>query len=310
MNAGAKLGAFGLVLAAALGGGAGLGAVAGPLDVGADDHEADHGAAMAEAAAEPVPQTAVAGLAVAEAGYRLVPERRLLGRGPFVFSILRSGGAPVREYDEVHERELHLIVASRDLQQFVHVHPIRDRSGRWSVDLPALPPGAYRAFADFRPTGGPALTLGVDLVAPGAVTEPRPLHESRADAVAGFDVVLDGDLRPGSEAEVAVTVRRSGSTVTTDPYLGSAGHLVALRDGDLAYLHVHPLDDVPGGPVRFAVEVPSAGTYALFFDFLVDGQLHTARFVVTATERAAPSPSPSPNPTTAPPAGHAGGHDR
>jgi hypothetical protein len=59
--------------------------------------------------------------------------------------------------------------------------------------------------------------------------------------------------------------------------------LVALRDGDLAYLHVHPLDDEPAGPVRFAMEVPSAGTYALFFDFQVDGVVHTARFVLDIT---------------------------
>jgi hypothetical protein len=56
---------------------------------------------------------------------------------------------------------------------------------------------------------------------------------------------------------------------------------VALRDGDLAYVHGHPLDDEPTGPVRFALEVPSAGTYALLFDFVVDGSPRTARFVIT-----------------------------
>jgi hypothetical protein len=49
---------------------------------------------------------------------------------------------------------------------------------------------------------------------------------------------------------------------------------------------VHPLDDHDAhGPVRFAVEVPSPGTYALFFDFLVDGAVHTARFVLEAGNR-------------------------
>jgi hypothetical protein len=80
--------------------------------------------------------------------------------------------------------------------------------------------------------------------------------------------------------------------ITTEPYLGAAGHLVALRDGDLAYLHVHPLDEVPAGPVRFAVDVPSAGTYALFFDFQVDGEVHTARFVLDV---AAPTGSGHPD---------------
>lgn len=302
MNAGAKLGAYGLVLAAALGGGAGLGAAAGPIDVSADE---EHHSDPAPVEGTSTPAATVAGLAISEDGYRLVPENRLADAGPFAFTIVDADGSPVHEFDEVHERELHLIVASRDLQQFTHLHPTRDSSGRWLVDLPRLPAGAYRAFADFRPTGGRALTLGVDLVAPGAVTEPAPPVDRRTINVDGFDVVLEGDLRPGTEAEVAVTVRRQGAIVTTDPYLGAAGHLVALRDGDLAYLHVHPLDEVPNGPVRFAVQAPSAGTYGLFFDFVIDGQLRTARFVLTT-----PSGPPTPRtPTTAPPAGHGGGHD-
>lgn len=94
---------------------------------------------------------------------------------------------------------------------------------------------------------------------------------------------LTGDIEPGDT--VTVTVTRDGQTVTTDPYLGARGHLVALRDGDLAYLHVHPLPDADDGAVRFAVEIPSAGTYALFFDFDHNDTVHTARFVVDTTAR-------------------------
>ena len=68
--------------------------------------------------------------------------------------------------------------------------------------------------------------------------------------------------------------------VTTQPYLAAAGHLVTLREGDLGYLHVHPMDTEPDGPVNFMVSLPSAGTYAMFFDFKVDNVVRTARFVV------------------------------
>jgi hypothetical protein len=99
--------------------------------------------------------------------------------------------------------------------------------------------------------------------------------------VDGYEVALDHQA-VGDGTEATLTVRRGGEVITTEPYLGAAGHLVALRDGDLAYLHVHPLGGEPAGPVRFAVEVPSAGRYALFFDFQVDGEVRTARFVVDA----------------------------
>lgn len=268
MNAGGRLGLYGVALVAVLGGGAAVGSIAGPIDIGVRDHAA--------ATAEEPPSLPAGGLLVSQDGYTFVPEARQLGR-TFRFAITGPAGEPLTAYEELHDRELHLIVASRDLHEYAHVHPVRDDDGRWSVDLPALPSGAYRAFADFRPAGREQLTLGIDVAIAGAVQAAAPLRPTDADEVAGFEVTLAADPAGGT---ATVTVRRGGDVVTTEPYLGAAGHLVALRDGDLAYLHVHPLDDVPAGPVAFAVEYPSAGTYALFFDFQVDGEVHTARFVV------------------------------
>lgn len=285
MTGGAKLAAYALVLAAVLGGGAALGAAAGPLDVGGGDGHDAPGGHGDEPAAGGSGRLPAGGLLVSQDGYTLVPEDRLADAGRFAFTVVGPDGRAVERYDTVHDRDLHLIVASRDLTRFAHLHPGREAGGRWAVELPALGPGWYRAFADFRPAGAGQLTLGVDLVAPGAVEPPPALEPRRTHRVDGFDVELAGDLAAAEEAMVTVTVGRGGEVVTTDPYLGAAGHLVALRQGDLAYLHVHPLDDEPAGPVRFAVEVPSPGTYALFFDFLVDGTVRTARF---ALEAAAP----------------------
>ena len=77
------------------------------------------------------------------------------------------------------------------------------------------------------------------------------------------------------KGDIEITVRRDGVPIEPEPYLGARGHLVALRSGDLAYLHVHP---EPGGApaVRFKAELPTAGTYALYFDYQVDGVVNTA----------------------------------
>lgn len=277
MNAGAKRGAYGLVLAAALAGGALAGNAVGPVEVGGDaEHETHEDESMSTATLP------AGGLLVSQDGYELVPDDRTADAGEFSFTIIGPDGDPVVDFVEQHERDLHLIVASRDLTEFHHLHPTMDPEGRWSADLPDLPAGAYRAFADFRPAGGEALTLGVDLTAPGTSPMPAELQPVARDEVDGYTVTLDGDVAAGGASEVTLTVRRDGEAITTEPYLGAGGHLVALRDGDLAYLHVHPLDDEPAGPVRFAIEVPSTGAYALFFDFLHDGTVHTARFVVEA----------------------------
>jgi hypothetical protein len=61
-----------------------------------------------------------------------------------------------------------------------------------------------------------------------------------------------------------------------------------LRDGDLAYLHVHPEGEPgdgrtePGPRIRYQVEVPSDGTYRLFLDFRHEGAVRTADFTVEA----------------------------
>ncbi len=83
-----------------------------------------------------------------------------------------------------------------------------------------------------------------------------------------------------------------------EPYLGAYGHLVALRAGDLAYLHTHPegaepVDGEVSGPeVKFATTAPTPGRYYLYFDFQVDGQVHSARFVLDTTG-SAPAPAAS-----------------
>jgi hypothetical protein len=47
---------------------------------------------------------------------------------------------------------------------------------------------------------------------------------------------------------------------------------VALREGDLAFLHVHPNAD----RLRFEATFPTAGRYRLFLQFIAEGRLHTA----------------------------------
>jgi hypothetical protein len=81
-------------------------------------------------------------------------------------------------------------------------------------------------------------------------------------------------VRPGQEAELEFTVERDGRTVKPEKYLGARGHLVALREGDLAFLHVHPDED----SLAFMAEFPSAGRYGLYLQFKHEGTVRTAAF--------------------------------
>lgn len=230
------------------------------------------------------------GLQVAENGYRLVldaPARRADPQAKVSFRILGPDGSALTKYATLHDKPLHLIVAKRDLSGFQHVHPTLAADGTWSADV-ALTPGQWRAFADFDPAGkDPQLTLGADFsVADDFEAAPLP-KPSRTYQVDSYTVTLDGDLKVGEESRLTLTIAKDGEPVTDlEPYLAAYGHLVALRDGDLAYLHVHP-DGEPGdgktkpGPrVTFIAQVPSAGSYRLYLDFKHGGTVRTAEFTV------------------------------
>ena len=223
-------------------------------------------------------------------GYTLVPVTTALPSGSHVlfrFTVTGPDGKPVTTYTPTHTKDLHLIVVRRDLAGFQHLHPTLGVDGAWSVPVDVSAAGTYRFFADFAPAHhDDGLTLGVDIAVAGdyrPASLPAPVDRVTVD---GYDVALEAAPAAGRESELTFNVMRNGEKVSDlQPYLGAFGHLVSLRNGDLAYLHTHPAEAAAagerGGPaVRFASAFPSAGTYRLFLDFRAGGKVHTAEFTV------------------------------
>lgn len=277
MTSALRLGLFGLVLAVAAGAAALLGGALDPDPRGEDAQAAAHGAPEAEHA-EGEPAAAPRGLAIASGGLRLVAENTTFRAGAaerFSFRVVDASGRTVRNFDVEHERRMHLIVVRRDLSGYQHLHPRQGRDGSWSVRLRLPDAGTYRAYADFA-RGGEPQTLAVDLSVPGSF-EPRSLPQPAATAHAGDDYEVELDDGGG---DMRFVVRRDGRVLSDiEPYLGARGHLVVLREGDLAYLHVHPESDASAGrDIRFGVDYPSEGRYGLFLQFKHEGRVHTAVF--------------------------------
>jgi hypothetical protein len=255
-----------------------VGALAGRLiDPGAPGGEAE--AEMgehAEMAADPV-----RGLAVVEHGLRVVVEDPELERGRterLRFRIVDDRGAAVRDFDVEHTKRMHLIVARRDLTGFQHLHPEIAADGTWETPLKLDEAGSYRIFADFS-HDEEATTLAADLRVDGpADLQPLPAPQPTAVSDGGYDVALErGAARAGQESSLRFTVTKDGRPVETEPYLGAGGHLVALREGDLAFLHVHPTD-AAGDAIGFEATFPTTGAYRLFLQFKVGGTVQTVAF--------------------------------
>jgi len=182
---------------------------------------------------------------------------------------------------------MHLIVVRRDMTGFQHLHPTMAPDGTWSAPITLEEAGSYRVFADFTRESTPE-TLASDLNVDGAADYRRlPRAETVAGAGGGYRVTLaDVSVTAGNETNLSFTVTRHGKPAALARYLGAGGHLVALREGDLAFLHVHPTTErapAAGEPIEFATRFPSAGSYRLFLQFRVGGEVHTAAFTQEVT---------------------------
>jgi hypothetical protein len=273
----ARVSLFVVLLAAVFGGAAVVGAA---VDPSGSDPIAGHAGGDGEGVAAHgsdtgSPDATLPGVAVAQDGYRLALNRTAYDdRGAeqrVAFQILDDEGRPVRDFDVAHEKRMHFIVVRRDFADFQHVHPRMRDDGTWTQDVRFARGGGYRVFADFE-RHGEQHTLGADVQVSGNFAPealPAPRETVRSDG--GLEVTLrarDGHLE--------FEVRDQGAVVNDglDPYLGAKGHLVALREGDLAYLHTHP----EGDELAFETTYPSAGAYRLFVQFSYKGRRHTAAF--------------------------------
>ena len=231
----------------------------------------------------------VRGVSAAEAGLILELDQGSLPRGEeseLSFRVIGADGQAITDFEVEHEKEMHLIVVRRDLTGFQHLHPTMSDDGTWSTAVTLPEAGSYRVFADFN-HDGESLTLGSDLAVDGrADYRELPLQQTETETESGYAVGVEGRAAvAGEETELAFNVVHGGRPVQVEPYLGADGHLVALREGDLAFLHVHPAGheghgaEASGdGAIRFVTEFPTAGRYRLFLQFKDGGEVHTAEF--------------------------------
>ena len=219
MNTAGKLAAFAAVVAVGFGAAAAVGSAVGPIDVGSDSatHDTHGGADQVEAA----DSTRVSRSLRAATGSRSTATVVPAGEpAPFGFAIVDDDGETVTAFDELHERPLHLIVLSRNMVDYLHLHPTLDPTGHWTVDVAGARSG---------------LVPGVRRLPTGRRCEPdtrhrhhRPGRRSPMSRLPNASNVVDrrrihghDDRHAGVGRQRAELHRRTdGQVVRTDPYLG------------------------------------------------------------------------------------------
>lgn len=310
MNVPIRLAAYAAVLGVAFGGAALAGAAIDPTDEKpvAATSGSHHGGSSAHSdtghvGAAPAMQgdahagngaMGANGLAVSTDGLTLEADRTRFAVGKparLRFRVTDDRGRVLRdEYQLESARRMHFIVVRRDTAIYQHLHPTEAPDGTWSVDVTLPEAGVYRAYADFQ-IGGVKHVLATDLFAPGsfapnvlpaaADTGQARLDETQQASGEQITVRAPG-LTAGKETMLTFAVTHDGRPVSDlQPYLGAKGHLVALREGDLAYLHVHPDEaKVASDEIQFMSTFPTAGRYRPFLQFRRGQKVRTVAYTL------------------------------
>lgn len=228
---------------------------------------------------------------------KMVPQRKLMVKTEptkpqagsptkLALQIHDDDGTTIRRFDLLHEKLVHLIVVREGLDEFAHLHPEVDDSGKISGEYTFPKAGKYRLFADHQPRGKlPGLAMG-ELVVAGDDAPAVALVPNVADEVTVGEIKARVAIKPGeSETKVRFHLVNSIDQPVEDlqPYLGAMGHLVIISDNGREYVHAHPLREAktaPDGTIEFAAHFPKPGIYKAWGQFQRDGSVFTMPFVL------------------------------
>ncbi|OWU65677.1 MAG: hypothetical protein CBB60_003450 [Armatimonadetes bacterium Cent15-Ar3] len=195
-------------------------------------------------------------------------------------------------FDEAHTKYFHLLIASKDLNWFIHEHPVMAKDGTWSVPI-TFPAGTdYWVYGDVAPTGKGSRVL----ISSVQVVGKKPNWDMALKlARQAFDGGLKGvlsTLEPievGRKATIQVKLfdAKNGSPAgDTVKWLGAAGHMMIFHKDGKTVVHSHPAEDaenealVKQGIVRFTGRFPKPGIYKIYAQFDWRGKVRTLPFAV------------------------------
>ncbi len=209
------------------------------------------------------------------------------------FQILGPDGEIVDDLQQSHERMVHVLVISSDLESFQHLHhedanPVTAetlRCGDWHT--PVTPPysGRYRLAFDYAQANQWLSTHDwADVVGAPAQQDSPTIDTATTATVAGMDVTIAWDTPAvaGFEAQWNVTITEGGADVTDlVQWLGADAHAVIVSEDVEFVTHTHAWipgvenmspgmempHQYPGPYVPFHFTFPTAGWHKMWVQF-------------------------------------------
>ena len=201
-------------------------------------------------------------------------------------------GVAQTSFDETHTKFFHLMIASKDLNWFVHEHPEMSADGTWSIKQTFPAGGDYWVYGDVAPAGKGSRVL----IAKVSVMGDKPTWDTH---ITLSNMAVDGglkgeisSLRPirvgrQSTLQVKLSDEKTGDLAgDTVKWLGAAGHMmIFIKDGQTV-VHSHPAENaendalVKQGVVRFNARFPKSGIYKVYAQFDWHGAVRTLGYAI------------------------------
>lgn len=201
--------------------------------------------------------------------------------------VIEGNESAIVPLDEVHEQKLHLIIVSKDLAWYDHIHPVYQSDGTYTIEQTFPGGGEYILFADYQPTGGGNQVERLTINVSGAPVAPQSFTTERLTAQTdGYIVKLipsAGKFLTHNMNHLGVEVTKDGTPMTNfENIMGAKGHLVIISGDGQEYLHVHP--DEVDGKLDLHTQFEKPGIYLAYFQFQTEGKLHTSHFTIIVQE--------------------------
>jgi hypothetical protein len=199
-----------------------------------------------------------------------------------------------RFLEKVHEKPVHLIVVSKDLAWFDHIHPEPVPGDALSVTYTFPSAGDYWLYADYTAPGEPPAVARFSLTVGGELRQAAALQNE-------LNVQFSAPLQIEANRDVPLAFTLPFNDL--QPWLGAWAHIMIVSADGENFIHAHPLEGTPDavhshlapmpGPspstIRTQTGFRSAGVYKLWFQFQRGGELVTVPFMLNVTEGKQPA---------------------
>lgn len=185
---------------------------------------------------------------------------------------------PVTKFTVVHEKLFHTFIVSRDLEFFVHDHPVWE-NGVFHGTISFPKPGMYRIAGDFYPEAATPQLLTETIFVAGREAPSSPLaRDDSAKDAENLEVAValsPPDPVAGSTTQMRFTLSPAEGI---EKLFGAWGHMLAVSDDLIDMIHTHPFIADGSPEMQFNLVFPRPHTYRVWVQFQRKGIVNTAHF--------------------------------